>query len=286
MKKDIRIAFSPDSDDLFMFYAILENKIDTKNYNFIATASDTEKLNEDAIGKNPVDVTAISIHAYPYLADNYYLLPHGGSVGNNYGPVLVSPKILSLDELDEKRIAIPGLKTTAYLVLRLINDKFEPNVIPIEPFTRIFEELNSGSIDAGLVIHEGRLTYETQGMKKIVDIGEWWYEKTKLPLALGGNIIRKNLGEETIKEVSEILRQSIRYALDNKQETIDYIVKNDPRQNKELKNKKLLDKYLDMYANEQTYDYGDDGKKSVQVLLDMGYEKGIIPKKVKVEFSL
>lgn len=285
MKKDIQIAYSPDSDDLFMFYAILENKIDTKGYTFNCVTNDTEQLNTDALNSDMVDITAISTHNYAYLSDRFLMLPHGGSVGNNYGPVLVSKETCTLSDLKGKKIAIPGLKTTAYLVLKLILEDFDANVVPIEPFMKIFDEIENGNVDAGLVIHEGRLTYETYGMKKIIDIGEWWFSNYNLPLPLGGNIIRRGLGEEAIEEISSILRESIRYGLDNKKEVIEYILANDPRPDSVLLNKEMLSTYLDMYANEQTFDYGGDGQKAIQVLLDAGYEKGIIPNKVHVEFA-
>jgi len=285
MNKEINIAYSPDSDDLFMFYAVLENKINTYGYTFNCVTNDTEQLNMNALNSNTIDITAISIHNYAYLADRYLMLPHGGSVGNNYGPVVVAKDEFPIESLKNKTIAIPGLRTTAYLVLKLIISEFEPNVVPIEPFMKIFDEIESGNVDAGLVIHEGRLTYPSYGMKKIVDIGEWWHEHYKLPLPLGGNVIRKDLGNDTVKEVSEILRESIRYALDHKEEVMDYIIANDPRPQNVLLNRQMLEEYLNMYANEQTFDYGGDGQKAIQVLLDKGYQKDIIPHATKVEFA-
>ncbi|MCB0279914.1 MAG: ABC transporter substrate-binding protein [Calditrichaeota bacterium] len=281
----IRLAYSPDSDDLFMFYAILEKKIDTGDFQFTWQTSDTESLNQGALNSDVFDVTAISIHNYAYLADRFILLPHGGSVGVNYGPVLVAKSEFELDQLTDKRIAVPGLTTTAYLVLKMICKSFREEVVPIQPFSKVFDEIKQDHVDAGLVIHEGRLNYESHGLKKIIDIGEWWYKNYQLPLPLGGNVIRRSLGTEVINQVSEILRQSIRYALDHKDEAIQYLIENDPRKETFLKDKNVLNTYLDMYANEQTYDYGEDGRKAVQVLLDEGYNKGIIPHLTQVEFS-
>lgn len=283
--KQIRLAYSPDSDDLFMFWAILEKKIDTEDFDFTWESSDTESLNESALNTEQFDVTAISIHNYAYVADRFLLLPHGGSIGNNYGPVLVAKDDIPLDQLSDKKIAVPGVKTTAYLILKMICKTFKEEVVPIQPFSKVFDEIDAGAVDAGLVIHEGRLNYEERGLKKIVDIGEWWYQQFKLPLPLGGNVIRKELGLKTISRVSKILKESIRYALDHKDEAIDYLIKNDPRKETFLKDKELLSRYLDMYANEQTYDYGEEGRKSVQLLLDEGYAHRIIPHLTVVEFS-
>jgi 1,4-dihydroxy-6-naphthoate synthase len=286
LSENIRIKFSPDSDDLFMFYALINKKIDTKKYNFIYELEDTEELNRSALVADSVDITAISVHNYAYLASKYMLLPHGGSVGNNYGPVLIANQACKIESLyKDKIIAVPGLKTTAYLVLRLILKHFKENIVPIAPFHRIFEVLKSNQVDAGLIIHEGRLTYETEGFYKILDIGEWWYADTKMPLPLGANIINKRLGMDKISEISDILRKSIRYALDHKEESISYIIKNDKRQLKELDNRRLIEKYLSMYANEETFNYSNEGRAAIKLLLDRGYEEGIIPQKTIVEFA-
>lgn len=285
LDRPINIAFSPDSDDLFMFYAVMEKKIDLKGYDFNFSTSNTEDLNDAASNTRSVDVTAISIHNYAYISDRYLMLPHGGSVGNNYGPMLVAKENMSLEDLSGKKIAIPGLKTTAYLVLKMMIPSFNATVIPISPFEQIFDAINSGEVDAGLVIHEGRMIYESRGFKKIADIGEWWHGQRQLPLPLGGNVIRRSLGSTVIRDVSEILRNSIRYALDNTKEVVDYILSKDIREISELKSDKLIADYLDLYANEDTFDYGEKGRQAIQELLDTGYQKGIIPHSAFVEFA-
>ena len=285
-QKPIRVAYSPDSDDLFMFYAIIENKIDTSDYTFEFHTSNTETLNVDAMSSDSVDVTAISLHNYAYISDRYLMLPHGGSVGVNYGPVLITNQDdLSLDDLKDKKIAVPGLTTTAYLVLKMIIPNFNEVIVPISPFYEIFDAIKSGKVDAGLVIHEGRLLYEELGFKKLIDIGEWWNTEMKMPLPLGGNVIRRSLGNDIIKDVSKILQNSIRYALDNKSEVLEYIMTHDDRNIEALKNKKMIDEYLNLYANETTYKYDDDCKTAMQELLDVGYQKGIIPHSTFLQFA-
>jgi 1,4-dihydroxy-6-naphthoate synthase len=283
-KKTITIAFSPDSDDLFMFYAMLEKKIDLGEYDFDFKTQNTEHLNDSA-NSTSIDVTAISIHNYAYIADRYLMLPHGGSVGQNYGPVLIAKSPFSLSDLAGKKIAIPGLKTTAYLILKMMIPKFDASIIPISPFNLIFDALNNGDVDAGLVIHEGRMIYEQRGFHKVADIGQWWYNERQLPLPLGGNVIRRDLGTETIADVSAILRASIKYGLDNKDEVINYILSKDDRSIDELKSRSLINDYLNLYANNDTFDYGDEGRQAIQELLDTGYQKGIIPHATYVQFA-
>lgn len=284
-EKVIRVAMSPDSDDLFMFYAIIEDKIDTNGYTFQFETAHTASLNSQTLESDSVDVVAISIHNYAYVADRYLMLPHGGSVGRQYGPLLITGQPSGLDELNGKRIAIPGPRTTANLILTMMIPEYEPVVIPVSPFEAMFDAIESGDVDAGLVIHEGRLLAERRGFHVIADIGEWWYDYRKLPLPLGGNVIKRSLGSDVIKAVSAILKTAIRYALDHEDEVIDYIIANDPRQTGELKQRELIRDYLRLYANEDTYDYGEEGRAAIQEILDVGYQKDIIPHSTFVQFA-
>lgn len=272
---DIRLAHSPDSDDAFMFYALATDKLATGNLHFHHTLSDIETLNARAV-EGIYEVTAISFHAYPFVADKYALLPHGSSMGDRYGPMVVAGKPFSPDEIKGKRIAVPGLMTTAFLALRLFETDFEPVVVP---FDKITDSVRHGLVDAGLIIHEGQLTYAQDGLHKILDLGEWWHGRHQLPLPLGGNAIRRDLGESVILEVSRLLKASIQYALDHREEALNYAM-----QFARDMNKDLADKFVGMYVNELTLDYGDLGRRAVQLLLDEGFEKGVIPNRVKVEF--
>ncbi|PMP76812.1 MAG: ABC transporter substrate-binding protein, partial [Sulfurihydrogenibium sp.] len=265
----IRIAHSPDSDDAFMFYAINQKKIDTKGYEFVDILSDIETLNKEAL-KGTYEVSAISIHAFPYVADKYALLSSGASMGDNYGPMVVSKEPFDVKELKNKKIAVPGTLTSAFLALRL----FEPEVnYVVIPFDKIMEEVKAGNVDAGLIIHEGQLTYKDEGLTCIVDLGKWWYEKTGgLPLPLGGNVIRKDLGYTVMKEISEILRESIKYSLAHREEAVEYALKYARGMDK---NK--ADKFIGMYVNDLTIDYGERGKKAIQLFLKEAYERGFIP---------
>ena len=269
-KKVIRVAHSPDSDDAFMFYAINQNKIDTKNYQFIDILSDIETLNKEAL-KGTYEVSAISIHAFPYVADKYALLSSGASMGDNYGPMIVSKEEISPNELKNKKIAVPGTLTSAFLALSLYleTNKFNYEVIN---FDEIIPAVKEGKYDAGLIIHEGQLTYKDEGLKCIVDLGKWWYERTDgLPLPLGGNVIRKDLGEKVIKEISQILRESIKYSLEHREEAVEYALKYARGMDK---NK--ADKFIGMYVNDLTIDYGERGRKAVELFLKEAYEKGFI----------
>lgn len=272
---DIRLAHSPDSDDAFMFYALATDKLPTGNLHFHHTLSDIETLNAKAL-EGFYEVTAISFHAYPFVADKYALLPHGSSMGDRYGPMVVANKSFSPDEIKGKRIAVPGVMTTAFLVLKLFETDFEHVVVP---FDKIMNSVRHGLVDAGLIIHEGQLTYARDGLHKILDLGEWWFERHKLPLPLGGNAIRKDLGENVINEVSRLLKASIQYALDHREEALNYAM-----QFARDMNTDLADKFVGMYVNELTLDYGDAGRRAVQLLLDEGFEKGVIPNRVQVEF--
>jgi len=274
--KKITIAHSPDSDDAFMFYALATNKIETGNIEFEHVLSDIQTLNE-AARKGKYDVTAISFHAYAYVADKYALLPHGASIGDNYGPVVVSNEELDPANLSQATIAVPGILTSAFLTLRLFNPDFKYKVVP---FDEIIEAVIDGSCDAGLLIHEGQLFYHTKGLQKVLDLGEWWHEHTGgLPLPMGGNAIRRGLGKKTIKEVSGLLKESIRYSLDNREDALQYAMQfardMDPA---------LADRFVSMWVNELTLDYGDRGREAVRRLLAEGHERGIIPHAVDVEF--
>jgi 1,4-dihydroxy-6-naphthoate synthase len=265
----IRVAHSPDSDDAFMFYAINTKKIDTKGYEFIDILSDIETLNKEAL-KGTYEVSAISIHAFPYVADRYALLSSGASMGDNYGPMVVAKEEFPANELKNKIIAIPGTLTSAFLALKL----FEPDInYVVIPFDQIIDAVKEGKVDAGLIIHEGQLTYQDEGLKCIVDLGKWWYEKSGgLPLPLGGNVIRKDLGIEVMKEISEILRESIKYSLTHRDEAVEYALKYARGMTKDE-----ADKFIGMYVNDLTVDYGERGKKAIELFLKEAYEKKIIP---------
>jgi 1,4-dihydroxy-6-naphthoate synthase len=275
MARTIHVGHSPDSDDAFMFYALAEGLIDTGELTYSHELQDIETLNRRAL-KGELEVTAVSIHAYAYLADRYALLPSGSSMGDRYGPRLVSRRAGSLADASEKRIAVPGLLTTAYLALKLAVPNFEPVVTP---FDQIEEAVKSGAVDFGLLIHEGQLTYADDGLFLIADMGEWWFEKTGLPLPLGGNVIRKDLGTELISRVSRHLRASIDYALSHREGALDHAM----RYARGLDRSKA-DTFVGMYVNDWTRDYGDRGREAVRALLDHGVKAGIITKPVSVEF--
>ncbi len=275
--REITVAHSPDSDDAFMFYALATNKVRVPGLRFTHTLCDIETLNRKAReGEGLYDVTAISFHAYPYIQEHYALLPSGGSVGDGYGPMIVSTRAYSQDEIKRKRIAVPGKLTTAYLVLNLFAPGIETEVVP---FDQIIPEIKLGNFEAGLIIHEGQLTYDRSGLYRIVDLGKWWHQVTGLPLPLGGNAIRRSLGPELMARVSNALRKSIEYALDHRAEALAYALQFardlDPQ---------LADKFVGMYVNERTLDYGPDGREAVRRLLDMGYKAGIITHPARVDF--
>jgi len=273
--KTIRVAHSPDSDDAFMFYALATEKIDTDGYRFVHHLDDIESLNQ-AAETGTYEVTAVSIHAYAYLHEKYALLNSGASMGEGYGPILVSGEALEREELKEKQIAIPGEKTSACLALRLFLPECRTRVFP---FDEIIDQVKSGRMDAGVLIHEGQLFYREYDLCKIVDLGEWWAAETGLPLPLGGNAIRRDLGDDAIGTVSSLIKQSIQYALDNREEALKYAL-----QFGRGLDESLGDRFVDMYVNSRTLDYGEEGRKAVQVFLDRGFEKGLIPSRVEVEF--
>ena len=280
----IRLAYSPDSDDAFMFWAISEGRIDTRGLRFEHSRADTEALNRDAEGAEAPHVSAISIHQYAYLADRYLLLPHGGSVGAGYGPIVVADRAMTLQDLRGRRIGVPGLRTSAYLVLKLLLPDFEPVVVPVAPFRRAYEALRSGEVDAALLIHEGRLLYESEGFERVVEIGEAWTAETGLPLPLGGNAIARSLGDDRIALISDVLRESIRWALDHRDEVLEALLRAEHREGVP-RDRALFDRYLGMYANADTLDYGPDGRRAIEELMRRGHEAGIIPHPIRVEFA-
>lgn len=274
--REITIAHSPDSDDAFMFYALATHKLKTEDFKFCHLLNDIETLNKSAL-KGKYEVTAVSFHAYPYLADKYLLLNSGASMGDRYGPMVVSNPSMKSRDLKGKVIAIPGTMTTAYLALKLFEPKFTPVVVP---FDQIFEAVKKGKAEAGLIIHEGQLTYAKEGLRKVVDLGEWWHKGTGLPLPLGGNVIRRDLGKEMIGKISKLIRQSIQYALDNREEALNYAMQF--ARDLELE---MADKFVGMYVNQRTLEYGPKEREAVQLLLDMGYQKKIIDRQIEVEFA-
>jgi len=273
--REISVAHSPDSDDAFMFYGLATNKVRVPGLRFTHTLCDIETLNRKA-QEGVYDVTAISFHAYPYIQDTYALLPSGGSVGDGYGPMIVAPRAFSQSEIKKKRIAIPGKLTTAYLALKLFAPSIEVEVVP---FDQIIPQVVEGKYEAGLIIHEGQLSYTKAGLHRIVDLGKWWQKVTGLPLPLGGNAIRRALGGPLMLSVSSALRESIQYALDHREEALAYAM-----QFARDLDTQLADKFVGMYVNERTLDYGPDGREAVRRLLDMGHKAGIISQLHNIEF--
>jgi 1,4-dihydroxy-6-naphthoate synthase len=272
--KEITIAHSPDSDDAFMFYALVNGKIKSDGLKFVNVLSDIETLNRKAF-EGVYDVTAISFHAYAYVSDKYILLPSGSSMGLGYGPILVSKKEFEPRDLKNFLVGVPGTLTSAFLILKI----FEPEVkYKVIQFDKIIEAVINDEVDAGLLIHEGQLTYSNSGLKKIIDFGNWWQRETGLPLPLGGNVVKKELGFELARKISNLLRESVRYAMENRDEALRYALKFARGMDE-----KLADKFVGMYVNELTLDCGEVGKKAIQLFLDLGYEKGLIPKKIEIE---
>lgn len=275
-KQLITVGHSPDPDDAFMFYALAHDKIDTGHLQFRHELQDIETLNRRAL-RGELEVTAVSIHAYAHLLDKYALLPSGCSMGDRYGPMVVAKRPMTVDELRRARIAVPGTLTTAFLALRLLLlDGFTHEVLP---FDQILDAVAAGRYDAGLIIHEGQLTFQNQGLHLIVDLGVWWQEKTGLPLPLGGNVVRRDLGDATIQQISRLLKESIRYALAHRDAALDYALKYARDMDKSL-----ADRFVGMYVNDWTLDYGPRGREAVRRLLDEGHRAGIIPAPVAVEF--
>lgn len=271
----ITLAHSPDSDDAFMFYGLATHKLDTGSLNFQHLLKDIQTLNEEAT-RGTYDVTAISFHAYAYVADKYALLPHGASIGDNYGPIVVSREPAMPDDISNLKIAIPGKLTSAFLALRLFNADFKYEVVP---FDKIIDAVLDGSCDAGLLIHEGQLFYQRKGLHKVLDLGEWWYERHGLPLPMGGNAIKRDLGPELTREVSNLLRESIRYSLNHREDALQYAM-----QFARDMDTALADRFVGMWVNDLTLDYTDRGREAVRRLLEEGFEKGIIPNRVPIDF--
>jgi len=271
----ITLAHSPDSDDAFMFYGLATNKIDTGGLHFQHLLKDIQTLNEEAT-RGTYDVTAISFHAYAYVADKYALLPHGASIGDNYGPIVVSREPATPADIPNLKIAIPGKLTSAFLALRIFNSEFQYQVVP---FDKIIDAVQNGDCDAGLLIHEGQLFYESKGLHKVLDLGEWWHSRHGLPLPMGGNVIRRDLGEPLIKDVSRLLRKSINYSLTHREDALQYAMQfaRDMEQD-------LADRFVGMWVNDLTLDYTERGRQAVRLLLQEGYEKGIVPNAVAVDF--
>jgi 1,4-dihydroxy-6-naphthoate synthase len=280
-KTVIHVGHSPDPDDAFMFHALANGKIDTGRYEFTHELVDIETLNRRAFA-GELELSAVSIHAYAHLTDKYVLCPCGASMGDRYGPMVVAPKQYTIDELRPLTIAVPGTLTTAFLGLRLcLEREFKFVVVP---FDQIIAATLAGTfagqkIDAGLIIHEGQLTYGDSGLKLAVDLGEWWFQKTGLPLPLGGNVLRRDLGDETIREVNRLLKQSIEYGLKHRKEALDYAL----QYGRDLDTAKA-DKFVGMYVNDWTLDFGPRGREAVRRLLAEGHKAGIIPTAVEPEF--
>jgi 1,4-dihydroxy-6-naphthoate synthase len=273
----IRLGHSPDSDDAFMFYALAHDKLDTGGLHFVHQLEDIETLNQRAL-RGELDVSAVSIHAFAYLTDRYLLLPSGASMGDRYGPILVTRRPVSLDDVRSRTIAVPGKLTTAYLALQLCLGKDVPVVVM--PFDQILPAVSEGRVDAGLLIHEGQLYYGARGLHKVVDLGEWWFNQTGLPLPLGGNVVRKDLGAATVSQIARLVKESISFALDHRQEALDYALRYarglDPS---------LADRFVGMYVNDWTIDYGPRGREAVRTLLSRATEAGLVPGPLGVQFA-
>ncbi len=275
-KRLITVGHSPDPDDAFMFYALAHDKLDTGDLQFRHVLQDIETLNRRAL-RGELEVTAVSIHAYASLLDQYTLLPSGCSMGDRYGPMVVARRPLTIDQLKTARIAVPGTLTTAFLTLRLLlPDGFPHEVLP---FDQILNAVAEGRFDAGLIIHEGQLTFQNQGLHLIVDLGVWWQEKTGLPLPLGGNVVRRDLGPQTMRKISRLLKESIRYSLEHRDSALEYAL-----QYARDMDKALADRFVGMYVNDWTLDYGERGREAVRRLLTEGHRAGVIPNPVDVDF--
>ena len=275
-KRLITVGHSPDPDDAFMFYALAHDKLDTGDLQFRHELQDIETLNRRAL-RGELEVTAVSIHAYAHLLEKYALLPSGCSMGDRYGPMVVARRPLTVEQLRPLTIAVPGTMTTAFLALRLLlPEGFRHEVLP---FDQIIGAVASGKFDAGLIIHEGQLTFQDQGLHLVVDLGVWWQERTGLPLPLGGNVVRRDLGDQSIRLISRLLKQSIRYGLEHRQDALTYALKYARDMDRGL-----ADRFVGMYVNDWTLDYGERGRAAVQRLLEEAHKAGVISQPVKVEF--
>ena len=276
MSQTLTLGHSPDPDDAFMFYALAHDKLDTGQLEFRHVLEDIETLNRWAL-RGELEVTAVSIHAYAHLLDKYALLPSGCSMGDRYGPMVVARQAITIDDLRNVRIAVPGTLTTAFLTLRLL--LLGGFMFEVLPFDQILAAVAAGRYDAGLIIHEGQLTFQNDGLSLVVDLGVWWQEKTGLPLPLGGNVVRRDLGADTIRQISRLLKASIRYALAHRDAALEYAL----RYARDM-DKALADRFVGMYVNDWTLDYGPRGREAVRRLLDEGHRAGVIPSPVAVEF--
>ncbi len=273
----ISIAHSPDSDDAFMFYGLATGKVTVPGYEFTHTLTDIETLNQKAMREAFYDVTAISFHAYPYVQDKYALMPCGGSVGEGYGPMIVAKPGYTLDQVKKVRIAIPGMLTTANLVLQMALPGVHTEVVP---FDQIIPQVLDGTFEAGLIIHEGQLTYARDGLTCVLDMGTWWREETGLPLPLGGNAIRRDLGAPVHRMMNQALRDSVNYALHHREEALAHAM----QYARDL-DTPSANRFVGMYVNDRTLDYGEDGKTAIRRLLEMGHDRGVIPQAVHVDFA-
>jgi 1,4-dihydroxy-6-naphthoate synthase len=280
-RKLITVGHSPDPDDAFMFYALAHDKLDTGDLQFRHELQDIETLNRRAL-RGELEVTAVSLHAYAHLLDKYALLPSGCSMGDRYGPMVIAARPLSLADLRGVRIAVPGTLTTAYLALRLLfaAEGAGAPAYEVVPFDQIIPAVAEGRFEAGLIIHEGQLTFRNQGLNLVVDLGVWWQERTGLPLPLGGNVVRRDLGGPTIRQISRLLKESICYALDHRADALAYAL----RYARDM-DAALADRFVGMYVNDWTLDYGPRGREAVRRLLDEGHRAGVIPAPAAVEFA-
>ena len=280
-KQLIRVGHSPDPDDAFMFYALAKDKLDTGDFDFQHELVDIETLNRRAFS-GELELTAVSIHAYAYLKDKYAICSCGASMGDQYGPLVVAREFISLDDLRGKTIAVPGTLTSAYLSLRLcLGTDFEYVVVPFDEIIAavVTGQWNGAQLDAGLIIHEGQLTYGDNDLKLIVDLGQWWYEQTQLPLPLGANAIRRDLGAEKIGQVTRLLKESIEYGLAHREEALEYAL----QYGRDL-NRGKADKFVGMYVNDWTVDFGQRGREAVRLFLERGHQAGVVPTLVAPDF--
>jgi len=271
----ITIAHSPDSDDAFMFYGLAHGKLETDGFLVSHVLKDIEALNQEA-RRGTYEVTAISFHAYPYVADTYALMPCGGSIGDGYGPLLVARDELAPHEVVSQLVAVPGTLTSAYLALKLFAPRVETRVVP---FDRILEEVQAGRADLGLIIHEGQLTFGGLGLHKVLDLGAWWKEQTGLPLPLGGNAVRRDLGHETMARLTRLVRESVRYSLAHREAALAYALSF--ARGMETR---VADRFVGMWVNDMTLECGERGRRAVQLFLDRGHEAGLIPTRVVADF--
>jgi 5,8-dihydroxy-2-naphthoate synthase len=271
----VSLAHSPDSDDAFMFYGLARGKVDTRGLEVVHVMGDIESLNRAARERRH-EVTALSFHAYPYVADGYALMPCGGSIGDGYGPLVVAREPIDPAAVGDRLVAVPGTLTTAYLALKLYAPGVRTRVVP---FDRVMDEVASARADLGLVIHEGQLTYGGHGLRKVLDLGAWWKEGTGLPLPLGGNAVRRDLGPQMMARLTRLVRDTVRYSLEHRREALDYAMtfaRGMPAE--------VADQFVGMWVNEMTLDCGERGRRAIQLLLDRGHEAGIIPDRVRADF--